>query len=148
MTDLERVLQRAQLMWSGSQTAEGQEDVYLDAAALNLHSFYSALERLLTLIVRHIDRSLPDGETWHRELLLQVAADVPGVRPAVIGAETAHRLDELRRFRHLVRNVYTFSLQPEKMQPVFAELERLWVQLQAELLAFARFLDAVAGATE
>ena len=39
------------------------------------------------------------------------------IRPAVIGPESASALDELRRFRHLVRNVYTFNLVPEKMTP-------------------------------
>lgn len=49
-------------------------------------------------------------------------------------------------FRHLVRNVYTFHLVPEKMKPLVADLPGLWDQLRAELLAFADFLEALAEA--
>jgi hypothetical protein len=147
LPDLERVVERAVGLWSEGLTADQKQDVYLDAVALNLHSFYSALERLLELIARHVDRSVPDNEAWHRELLQQMATDQPGIRPAVIGTETAERLDTFRRFRHLVRNVYTFNLQPEKMEELFLVLEPLWAQLQRELLAFASFLEALDGAS-
>lgn len=139
--DLARVAHRALVMWSEGQSAGEQQDIYLDAAALNLHSFYSALERLLALIARHVDLSLPEGETWHRDLLQQMVKDLPGIRPAVIGAETAEQLDTFRRFRHLVRNVYTFHLQPEKMEELFVVLEPLWEQLEREMVAFADFLE-------
>lgn len=106
----ERTLQR----WSGGKTTPTQQDVYLESAALNLHSFYSGVERLFELIARHVDRSQPSGETWHRDPLNQMATDIPDARPAVISQDTAVALDEFRRFRHLVRNVYTFNLVPEK----------------------------------
>lgn len=141
MPDLTRVAQRALTIWSASQLAGEQQGIYLDAAALNLHSFYSALERLLMLIARHVDGTLPEGETWHRDLLQQMAKERPGIRPAVIGAETAARLDTFRRFRHLVRNVYTFQLQPDKMEELFVLLLPLWEQLERELEAFADFLE-------
>ena len=51
--------------------------------------------------------------------------------------------DELRRFRHLVRNVYTMSLVPEKMAGLMSALPTLWLTLRAELLAFADFLEAL-----
>ena len=143
LPDLERVVERAATVWSEGLTAGQKQDVYLDAAALNLQSFYSALERLLELIARHVDRTVPDGDAWHRELLEQMATDKPGIRPAVIGEETVARLDTFRRFRHLIRNVYTFNLQPEKMEVLFLVLEPLWDQLQRELLAFAGYLEAL-----
>ena len=115
--------------------------------ALNLHGFYSRLERLFELIARHVDRNLPAGETWHRDLLQQMARDVADVRPAVIGRESVSTLDELRRFRHLVRHVYTFNLVPEKMEVLVSTLPGLWSQVRAELLAFARFLAELARAS-
>ena len=78
-----------------------EQDVYLDSVALNLHSFYSGLERLFELIARHIDCSVPEGETVHRDLLDQMACEVADIRPAVIGQNNAESLDELRRFSHL-----------------------------------------------
>ena len=38
--------------------------------------------------------------------------EVAELRPAVIDRESALTLDEFRRFRHLVRNVYAMNLSP------------------------------------
>ncbi|NJN93855.1 MAG: antitoxin [Anaerolineales bacterium] len=141
--DLELVVERAQHSWTLVQHDPPEPEVYIDSVALNLHSFYSGLERLFELIARHVDHHLPERETWHRDLLLQMAQDIPGLRPAVISQENGLNLDEFRRFRHLVRNVYTINLMPEKMSRLITALPELWFKLQAELLAFADYLDVL-----
>jgi len=146
--ELERVVQRALQSWSRGQRSPDEQDVYLESVALNLHGFYSGLERLFELIARHVDRNLPAGETWHQDLLQQMTEDVTETRPAVISQKAGSTLDEFRRFRHLVRNVYTFNLVPEKMEPLIEALPELWSQLQAELLAFADFLEELAQANQ
>jgi len=112
--DLERAVRRALQGWSQAQRMP-DEQAYLDSVALNLHSFYSGVERLFELIARHVDRALPDSKTWHRDLLQQMARDLVDLRPAVISQDSAQTLDEFRRFRHLVRNVYKMNLIPDKM---------------------------------
>jgi hypothetical protein len=143
VSDLGLVVQRALRAWSQAQRVPG-EQAYLDSVALNLHSFYSGLERLFELIARHVDHSLPTGETWHRDLLQQMARDLADVRPAVMRQDHALALDEFRRFRHLVRNVYTMNLVPARMTGLVSALPELWSGMHAELLAFADFLDALA----
>ncbi len=144
--ELERVLQRAERAWVRARSTP-EEYAFLDSVALNLHAFYSGLERLFELTARHVDQALPSGEMWHRDLLERMAQHVEGIRPAVIGQESVRLLDELRRFRHLVRNVYTVNLMPEKMEGLMKALPRLWPRLRAELLAFADFLEALAEAS-
>ncbi len=56
----------------------------LDGVALNLHGFYAGVERIFEEIAREIDGSLPAGPEWHRDLLLQMSAEVAGTRPPVI----------------------------------------------------------------
>jgi hypothetical protein len=114
---------------------------YIDSVALNLHGFYSGLERIFELIARCVDKTMPSGDLWHRDLLKRVSQEEKGVRPAVISTASLSTLDELRRFRHLVRNVYTFNLMPEKVEPIVSDLPALWSKVQAELLAFADFLE-------
>jgi len=149
VSDLERLIQRVLQSWEGGQRSPDQQDVYLDSVALNLHGFYSWVERLFELIARHVDRDLDlaTGETWHQDLLQRMTKDIQE-RPALISGESASMLDELRRFRHLVRNIYTFNLVPEKMKPLVSSLPELWPRLRAELLAFADFLEDVAQASE
>jgi hypothetical protein len=142
--DLDKITRRVQRSWLIAQRETKEQDIYLDSVALNLHSFYSGLERLFELIARTVDQTTPGGERWHRTLLTQISCDVPGIRPAVISIDNATRLDEFRRFRHLVRNVYASELIPERMADMLATLPDLWQSLRAELLAFAEFLEQVA----
>lgn len=144
--ELDRLAERVPLRWAHGKVTPEQQDVYLESVALHLHGFYSGIERLFELIARHVDQSQPSGDTWHRDLLAQMAADRPNARPAVISQDTAVKLDEFRRFRHLVRNIYTFNLMPEKMENLVRDLPALWDQLRAELLAIAGYLEALADA--
>ena len=138
--ELERAIQRALGSWAQLRKLP-QDDAYVDSVALNLHSFYSGLERLFELIARHIDCVVPTGETWHRNLLQRMVQDIEGVRPALVSPDNAAKLDEFRRFRHLVRHVYTMNLTPDKMVGLISNLPELWPKLRSELLAFADFLE-------
>jgi len=80
--ELERAVDRALGAWAHAQQTP-DEYAYLDSVALNLHAFYSGVERLFELIARHVDRTLPSGDTWHRDLLYQMAGDLPETRPAL-----------------------------------------------------------------
>ncbi len=140
--NLDYTVQRVQAAWAQARQ-KPEESAYLDSVALNLHGFYSGLERLFELIARHVDGLLPGGEMWHRDLLWRMTQDVPNVRPAVISRESGKALDEFRRFRHLVRNVYTMSLSLEKVAGLVSVLPALWSTVRAELSAFADFLEAV-----
>lgn len=143
--DLDRIVQRVQAAWAQARRMP-EESAYLDSVALNLHGFYSGLERLFELIARHVDGLLPGGEMWHRDLLWRMTQSVADVRPAVISQESGRALDEFRRFRHLVRNVYATNLSPEKMAGLVSALPALWSVLRAELSAFADFLEALGQA--
>ena len=143
LPQLERALTRAQDAWSHIQR-EPENHVYADSAALNLHAFYSGLERVFELVAQHLDQRLPAGPTWQRELLEHMAQDLPAVRPAVISRPVAQALDQLRHFRHLVRNLYATDLEPDRMAALFAVLPGLWPALRAELEAFGNFLQAMA----
>jgi hypothetical protein len=122
--DIDQVVQPTLHAWTLAQTTVADQAVFLDAVALNLHSFYSGLERLFELVARHLDRNLPSSETWHRDLLQLMAQDVTDVRPALLDPITANELDEFRRFRHLVRNIYTTHLVPAKMESLLQILSR------------------------
>ncbi len=74
-----------------------------------------------------------------------MAQDIQNIRPAVIGENSTFILDELRRFRHVIVNVYTINLAPEKMHKLVSSVRELWSKLSAELLAFAEFLDEIAN---
>lgn len=111
---------------------EKNDDYYLDSVALNLHGIYSGLERIFERIATAIDSSLPSGTNWHRELLNQMAIEVPGIRPAVISSDLKEKLEEYRGFRHVVRNVYTYRLKPEKIEGLVSMLNTVMAKAETE----------------
>ena len=72
-------------------------------------------------------------------LLEQMTKEVPGIRPAVISTETGTRLDEYRRFRHVVRNVYIHSFDPAKLGKLINSAPELFARTKVELLALPLF---------
>lgn len=141
--DLDRVEHRIQRAWQGALRFSTESDIYLDSVALNLQGFYTGVERLLLLTARHVDLNVPEGEAWHRQLLAQAAREIPGVRPAIISPISLEALDEFRRFRHLVRNVYSENLIPGKIKNLMDLISRTWPQIRSELAAFADYLAQV-----
>ena len=144
LADIERVVARAERAMAAARQQSEDQDLYLDSAALNLHDFYAGLERVFHHIAATVDRSVPSGHEWHRELLRQMTVTLPQIRPQVLSVETSKAIDEFLRFRHVVRNIYTFEFDPDRIEHLTQHLRVSYEQVQAELLAFADFLDKLA----
>ncbi len=119
------------------------DDGFWDGVALNLHGFYSGVERIFEDIARTIENSLPSGAEWHSDLLTQMAVEIKSVRPAVISPEAHACLDVYRGFRHVVRNVYTFNLDPARLVKLATDLLRCSQTVRNELGNFADFLETI-----
>ncbi len=145
LDDLDRLVARANRAVSTAKKNPQDADLFLDSASLNLHDVYSGFERVFRQIAATVDGSVPTNAEWHRELLEQMALDLPKIRPPVLTREAIQRLDEYLRFRHVVRNVYTFSFDPERIGRLVKELEIVFEQVKQELSAFADFLETISG---
>jgi hypothetical protein len=138
LAELKLVADRALKAWD--KAVEQDDDFYLDSVALNLHAFYSGLERIFEKLAATIDGAVPSTANWHQELLIQMQTEIPSVRPAVISASLKEALEEYRGFRHVVRNVYAYHLKPEKLKLLVDNLENTFRMASEELTAFAAFL--------
>jgi hypothetical protein len=143
LEEIEHVVQRAEEGWRRFQ--ESLDEYYLDGVALNLHGFYTGLERIFERVASTLDGAKPTGENWHFVLLQQMSREVKNFRPAVISEAVRLQLNEFRGFRHVVRNAYTFNFESDKVADLLDKLRPLFAQVQAELLAFAQFLEEKAG---
>ncbi|MBI4575123.1 MAG: hypothetical protein HY722_02545 [Planctomycetes bacterium] len=110
-----------------------------------LADFYNAVERVFRRIAEELNGGLPAGADWHATLLSDMALDLPGVRPAVIGAALRDRLDEYLRTRHLIRHTYGVRLRGERLRELAAELGPLVVDFDGEVRDFLAFVDGLAG---
>jgi hypothetical protein len=139
ISSLEMVVARVEIAWKAAATKS--DKLYLDSAALNIHSFYCGLERVFEKIAFEVDGSVPQGINWHQELLNQMALEIQNVRPAVISEKTRNHLDTYRGFRHVIRNVYAYYISPDKMKPLAKGIRRVFKQVEKELTAFSRFIE-------
>ncbi len=138
LQDIDRVVKRAgDLLRKARQTGD---DGYLDGIALNLHGFYAGMESCFEDIARTVDGGLPSGANWHQELLQQMAADMKGLRPPVIQNATRDCLEEYRAFRHLVRNIYTFNLKPDRLEALADSAFDCFASAESDMAGFIDFL--------
>jgi hypothetical protein len=67
--------------------------------------------------------------------------DLPDLRPPVLSTEAINGLDEYLRFRHVVRNVYAFTLDAERIERLVKHLSPAFQRVQAELFDFTEFVE-------
>lgn len=115
--------------------------------AYDLHGFYTGLERIFKSIANTIDDRIPAGENWHKELLEQMTLEIEGARPALLSNESRDILDEFMRFRHRVRNIYSFNLIPERVKNLVEKLSAAHEKVKGELFAFVQFLEKMSSVT-
>jgi hypothetical protein len=143
LQDLEQVIDRAERALAAAQKRQEDQDFYIDSVALNLHDFYSGLEKIFQQIAANIEQHMPSGKDWHRELLEQMNTPFEELRPAVLSPETINALDEFLRFRHVVRNVYTFSLEISQVSRLVKLARPAFEQAKNDLSGFVIFLEQV-----
>lgn len=141
LSELKLVVDRTLQAWD--KATKQDDDFYLDSVALNLHAFYSGLERIFEKLASTIDRTVPSAANWHQELLTQMQTEIPSVRPAVISSLLKESLEEYRGFRHVVRNVYAYHLKPEKLKILVGNLESTFRLASEELTVFGDFLKTL-----
>ena len=139
LTQIERITANVESDWSGFERTG--DDAYLKAAAYDLHGYYTGLERVFQSVADTIDDNLPSGENWHKDLLLQMTKEIVGIRPALLSEETATVLEEYLKFRHRVRNIYSFNLIPERVEGLVERLPRIHEQVRLNLEDFTEFLE-------
>lgn len=123
-----------------SQATSEDKRYFLKSAALELHNLYTGCERIFEKIAGEINGALPSTPDWHNRLLKQMSIPVDEVRPAVISADLAKILEEYLKFRHVVRNIYGFELDSERMKPLISNGPKVVKDFSAQIKAFLDFL--------
>ena len=123
-----------------ARTGEPELPVIETAAACTmLHSFYTEIEKILKLIALDLDKKIPSSESWHHDLLSQMAAATEA-RPAVITNDLVTRLTKLLAFRHQFRGASIALMRWDKLSPLVASVDGVHEETVRELNQFQRFL--------
>lgn len=118
-------------------------EVYLDSLVHNIENFYMGVEEVFKRIALFTDEGIPDGPRWHSILIKNMARDIYRIRPRVIQDETMLLLDEYRKFRHLVRNIYTFNIVPEKVMKLARDIKKAFRFLKIDINNFLKIIEKI-----
>jgi hypothetical protein len=110
-----------------------------------LHDYYSCLEKIFIHVAVDIDNTLPKGEDWHKKLLQQMTWDITDARPSVLSKTTASKLNDLRGFRHVFRNIYGFNIHPEKIIKALNNLSEISLNVKSDINMFIDKMDCLLG---
>jgi len=124
----------------------GASEIFVEFAAVNLQAYYTGIERIFRMLAENIDGSIPESERWHKDLLNQIAIEIPQIRPPVISKVLRDELVDYFMFQHLIRNVYPFDINAKKVEELLDKLQRVHEQLTRELEAFQEFLRQAGSA--
>jgi hypothetical protein len=95
--------------------ADAEDEFQYAALGYTLHNLYNALESYFYRVAKFFENELGESD-WHKTLVDRMTLEIDGIRPALIDLPFARRIDELRRFRHLFRNLYKTRLIPAKVR--------------------------------
>jgi hypothetical protein len=143
LNNLEKVILRGERAMTAYDNTLENQDLFLDSIALSLHDFYTGLELIFSKIATVVDTNMPTGREWHRDLLIQMGLDLSVTRPPVLSQKILENLDEYRRFRHVLRNVYAFDLEVTRIKPLMERSPDIFIQLKQELSDFSDLLDKI-----
>ena len=111
--------------------------IEIRAIAATMHTFYNGIERVLELIARTVDESVPEGPSWHRDLLMQMAESNPK-RPPLLSAGLRESLQDFLGFRHYFRHSYSIHLEWNQMKHLVSDLMDVYYAFRQTI---DRFLD-------
>ncbi len=108
--------------------------------ATDLADVYRGIENIFLRIAREVDRHVPRGSRWHKNLLAQMTEKRPE-RPPVISENTSLQLETLLDFRHKVNNIYGRELRYEKTIPHAKSIDELFAKVSQDLNTFTDSLE-------
>jgi hypothetical protein len=65
--------------------------------------------------MEQLDDDLRKTEAWHKQLLEIAAADVPGIRSAILSEEAFAGLESMLRMHHVITSNYAGDLKPARI---------------------------------
>ncbi len=110
--------------------------IVLRAIASILHEFYTGVEHIFERIAVQLYQTMPRGNTWHTDLLLQMATEQQGVRPPVIDESLRVRLKAYLDFRHFFRHAYGYTLEWERLHVLVEALPATLTDVRSQVTTF------------
>ena len=99
----------------------------LAGVAALLHNFYNGIENIVKQVFQEKSFPIPQGESWHRDLLLAAA------EKNVISDLLLNKLKQYLAFRHYFSHAYALELFPERMEPLVKDAVALFNEFKQQI---------------
>jgi hypothetical protein len=92
-----------------------------------LHNFYNGIENIVKQVFQQKSYPIPQGESWHRDLLLAAA------EKNIISDLLLDNLKPYLAFRHYFSHAYALELFPERMEPLVKDTVALFKEFKRQI---------------
>jgi len=108
--------------------------------SLKTQQFYTALEDLFKQIAKTFENHIENLSSYHKELLMRMSMEIPGMRPAILSDQSVAVLDKVRSFRHFIRHAYDCELDPDELREIQKKLREDYSLVRNDLAKFREYL--------
>ena len=99
----------------------------LAGVAALLHNFYNGIENMIKQVFQEKSFPIPQGESWHRDLLLAAA------EKNIMSDLLLNNLKQYLAFRHYFSHAYALELFPERMEPLVKDAVALFNEFKQQI---------------
>jgi uncharacterized protein YutE (UPF0331/DUF86 family) len=99
----------------------------LAGVAALIHNFYNGIENILKLIIISYNKKLPDGSSWHQDLV-NIATE-----NNIISELTAQELRRYLAFRHFFSHGYSFELDKRRISNLVKDIQAIFANFRDEI---------------
>ncbi len=125
-----QAIERALLSMPAAEDVRDLSVLELAGAAALLHNVYNGIENILKQVLASQRIEIPAGPAWHSDLLLVA------IRSGIISGPTGEALKRYLAFRHFFSHAYALDLDPERIEPLVADIRAVVSGLRAEIDRF------------
>ena len=102
-------------------------ELELAGVATLINNFYSGIENILKQIFQKKSIKLPDGPSWHQNLILSA------MQENIISENLANDIKKYLGFRHFAAHGYAFNLNYERLEKLTDDILKVFENFKAEI---------------
>ncbi len=102
-------------------------ELELAGVATLLNNFYNGIENILKQIFQKQSIKLPDGSSWHQNLILSA------LQEKIISENLANDIKKYLSFRHFAAHGYAFNLNPKRLEKLTGNILEVFNNFKTEI---------------